>query len=88
MDPEEASRRLLAPGTRVYDDAQSLFVGTVLAATGLAILQHLGFVTGQIAGLALLVTHWTGLRPSGRCSSRSTCRSTCSRCAGWGGPSW
>ncbi len=51
------------PGTRHshYDDAQSLFVGTVLAATGLAILQHLGFVTGQIAGLALLVTHWTGL---------------------------
>jgi uncharacterized membrane-anchored protein YitT (DUF2179 family) len=50
------------PGTRHagYEDAQSLFVGTVLAATGLAILQHLGLVTGQIAGLALLATHWTG----------------------------
>lgn len=51
------------PGRRhtTSEDAQSLLVGAILAATGLAILQHLGLVTGQIAGLALLVTHWTGL---------------------------
>ncbi len=43
------------------DDAQGLFIGTSLVALGLAILQSAGLVTGQIAGLALLVSTWTGL---------------------------
>lgn len=43
------------------DDAQGLFIGTAIVALGLAILQSAGLVTGQIAGLALLVATWTGL---------------------------
>ena len=43
------------------DDGQGLFIGTVMVAFGLGLLQHLGLVTGQIAGLALLVSVWTGL---------------------------
>lgn len=43
------------------DDAQGLFIGTALVGLGLAILQSTGLVTGQIAGLALLVATWTGL---------------------------
>jgi uncharacterized membrane-anchored protein YitT (DUF2179 family) len=42
------------------DDAQGLFLGASLVALGLSFLQHLGLVTGQIAGLALLVSTWTG----------------------------
>ena len=44
------------------DDGQGLFIGTVMVAFGLGLLQHLGLVTGQIAGLALLVSTWTGLQ--------------------------
>lgn len=44
----------------VLEDAQGLFAGTALVALGLACLQHLGLVTGQIAGLALLISIWTG----------------------------
>lgn len=43
------------------DDAQGLVLGTAMVALGLSLLQHLGLVTGQIAGLALLVSTWTGL---------------------------
>ena len=43
-----------------FEDAQGLFAGTALVALGLAFLQHLGLVTGQLAGLALLVSIWTG----------------------------
>lgn len=42
------------------DDAQGLILGVSMVALGLGFLQHLGFVTGQIAGLALLVSTWTG----------------------------
>lgn len=43
-----------------FEDAQGLFAGTALVTLGVAMLQHLGLVTGQIAGLALLASHWTG----------------------------
>lgn len=43
------------------EDAQGLVFGTSMVALGLAFLQHLGLVTGQIAGFALLVSIWTGL---------------------------
>ncbi len=49
-----------APRHTAFEDAQGLFAGTVLVALGLACLQHLGLVTGQIAGLALLISIWTG----------------------------
>jgi uncharacterized membrane-anchored protein YitT (DUF2179 family) len=39
---------------------QGLLAGSLLVVTGLAFLQHLGLITGQIAGLALLVSMWTG----------------------------
>ncbi|WP_299130107.1 hypothetical protein [uncultured Amaricoccus sp.] len=32
-----------------------------MTAPGLVLLQHLGFVTGQMAGHALLISLWTGL---------------------------
>jgi uncharacterized membrane-anchored protein YitT (DUF2179 family) len=43
------------------DDAQGLVFGTAMVALGLAFLQHLGLVTGQLAGLALLVSAWSGV---------------------------
>lgn len=43
------------------EDFQGLAVGTIMVTLGLAFLQSLGLVTGQIAGLALLVSVWTGL---------------------------
>ncbi|MEN8919686.1 MAG: YitT family protein [Octadecabacter sp.] len=44
----------------LLEDAQGLFTGTGMAATGLVILTHLGLVTGQTAGLALLLSYVTG----------------------------
>ena len=38
-----------------------MFFGAALAALGLAILRHLGLITGQTAGLALLISTVTGL---------------------------
>lgn len=43
------------------EDVQGLGIGTLMVALGLAFLQTLGLVTGQVAGLALLVSVWTGL---------------------------
>ena len=45
----------------LLEDAQGLLFGTGMAATGLVILTHLGLVTGQTAGLALLLSYATGL---------------------------
>ena len=42
------------------DDAQGLAYGGVMAAFGIVILSQLGFVTGQTAGLALLIGYGTG----------------------------
>ncbi|AKS45890.1 Uncharacterised 5xTM membrane BCR, YitT family COG1284 [Octadecabacter temperatus] len=44
----------------LLEDAQGLVTGTGMAATGLVILTHLGLVTGQTAGLALLLSYATG----------------------------
>ncbi|EPX86203.1 putative BCR, YitT family [Rubellimicrobium thermophilum DSM 16684] len=43
------------------DDAQGLAAGAVLAAFGIVVLTHLGLVTGQTAGLAVLISYATGL---------------------------
>lgn len=43
------------------EDAQGLVAGTIMVVLGLGLLQHLGLVTGQAAGLALLISKWTGL---------------------------
>jgi uncharacterized membrane-anchored protein YitT (DUF2179 family) len=42
------------------EDAQAIFTGTVLTALGIAILAHLGFLTGGTAGLAFILHYSTG----------------------------
>lgn len=42
------------------EDAQGLAIGLIAASVGLTFLKSLGFVTGQTAGLALLVSYLTG----------------------------
>ncbi len=44
----------------IFEDIQGIFSGTLLAALSLTILSHLGLVTGQTAGVALLVSYWSG----------------------------
>jgi uncharacterized membrane-anchored protein YitT (DUF2179 family) len=41
-------------------DAQGLAYGSVMAAFGITILTHLGLMTGQTAGLAVLLSYVTG----------------------------
>jgi uncharacterized membrane-anchored protein YitT (DUF2179 family) len=52
--PEEALRHSL------IEDAQGLAYGATMAAFGIVILTHLGLVTGQTAGLAVLISYATG----------------------------
>lgn len=42
-------------------DAQGMVFGTLMAAFGLTMLTHMGLVTGQTAGLAVLIVYATGL---------------------------
>lgn len=42
------------------DDAQGLIYGSFMGAFGVIILTHLGFVTGQTAGLAVMISYSTG----------------------------
>lgn len=43
------------------EDAQAFALGTALCALGVTMLTHLGLITGQTAGLAVLVSYATGL---------------------------
>lgn len=43
-----------------FEDAQGLLTGTLLCAFGLVILTSAGLVTGQTAGLAVLISYATG----------------------------
>ncbi|MBL4807105.1 MAG: YitT family protein [Rhodobacteraceae bacterium] len=43
-----------------FEDIQGIVSGTLLAAFSLVILSHLGLITGQTAGVALLLSYWTG----------------------------
>ena len=43
------------------DDAQGIGFGVTMAALGMHILTHMGFVTGQTTGIAVLLAHVTGL---------------------------
>lgn len=43
-----------------FEDLQGIIIGTALAALGLHLLSHPGLVTGQIAGLALLIGQFSG----------------------------
>ena len=44
----------------VMEDVQGLGYGIVMAAFGIVLLTHLGLVTGQTAGLAVLISYMTG----------------------------
>ena len=44
----------------VLEDIQGLLTGTAMAASALVFLTHLGLVTGQTAGLAILLSYITG----------------------------
>ncbi|MGX9354369.1 YitT family protein [Roseobacteraceae bacterium S113] len=42
------------------EDAQAFVLGSGLAAFGVALLTHIGLITGQTAGLAVLISYATG----------------------------
>lgn len=44
----------------LLEDAQGIAFGSLMASFGMAILTHLGLVTGQTAGLAVLISYATG----------------------------
>lgn len=44
----------------LLEDAQGLIYGTTMCGFGIVILTHLGLVTGQTAGLAVLISYITG----------------------------
>ncbi|NPD16916.1 YitT family protein [Xinfangfangia sp. D13-10-4-6] len=44
----------------LVDDAQGLIFGTLMCALGLQFLTHSGLITGQTAGLALVISYATG----------------------------
>ena len=48
------------PKHSALDDTQGLVYGASMAAFGVVILSHLGLITGQTAGLALLISYATG----------------------------
>lgn len=52
--PEDALRHSL------LEDAQGLSVGVLFCSFGAALIAHLGFMTGQTAGLAFIITYVTG----------------------------
>jgi uncharacterized membrane-anchored protein YitT (DUF2179 family) len=56
--PDQLSDR---PRHSAMDDAQGIAFGVTMAALGMHILAHMGFVTGQTTGLAVLIAHLTGL---------------------------
>ncbi len=44
----------------LIEDAQGIAYGAFMASFGIVILTHLGFVTGQTAGMAVLISYATG----------------------------
>ena len=44
----------------LIEDTQGILYGSGMAAVGIVILTHLGLVTGQTAGLAILISYMTG----------------------------
>jgi uncharacterized membrane-anchored protein YitT (DUF2179 family) len=48
------------PRHSLLDDVQGIVAGVVMAALSLMFLRAAGLVTGQAAGLALILSYWTG----------------------------
>lgn len=49
------------PRHTLFEDAQGILFGTAICALGLQFLTHSGLMTGQIAGLAILISYVSGL---------------------------
>jgi len=49
------------PHHNILDDAQGLALGVFLSGLGVHVLTHLGLITGQTAGLAVLLAYATGM---------------------------
>ena len=56
-----SDNRLDRPRHSAVDDVQGIAFGVTMAGLGMHILTHMGFVTGQTTGLAVLIAHATGL---------------------------
>lgn len=56
--PDQLSDR---PRHSAVDDAQGIAFGVTMAALGMHILTHMGFVTGQTTGIAVILAYVTGL---------------------------
>jgi uncharacterized membrane-anchored protein YitT (DUF2179 family) len=56
--PNQLSDR---PRHSAVDDVQGIAFGVTMAAFGMHILTHMGFVSGQTVGVAVLLSHLTGL---------------------------
>ena len=59
--PDRAEHLSDRPRHSAIDDAQGIAFGVAMAALGMHTLTHMGFVTGQTTGLAVLIAHVTGL---------------------------
>lgn len=59
--PDRPDQLTDRPRHSAVDDAQGIGFGVIMAALGMQILTHMGFVTGQTTGLAVLIAHLTGL---------------------------
>ncbi len=59
--PDRADQIADHPRHSAVDDVQGVGFGVVMAALGMHILTHMGFVTGQTTGLAVLIAHVSGL---------------------------
>ena len=59
-DPDRTPPKNRPRRHSLLEDAQGLLTGTGMVASSLVILTHLGLVTGQTAGLALLLAYATG----------------------------
>lgn len=59
--PDSPDQLTDRPRHSAVDDAQGIGFGVIMAALGMQILTHMGFVTGQTTGLAVLIAHLTGL---------------------------
>jgi uncharacterized membrane-anchored protein YitT (DUF2179 family) len=59
--PDRPDQLADRPRHSPVDDVQGIAFGVTMAGLGMHILTHMGFVTGQTTGLAVLIAHATGL---------------------------
>ena len=60
--PDRPDQLSESPRHSAVDDVQGIAFGVTMAGLGMHILTHMGFVTGQTTGLAVLIAHATGTR--------------------------